>query len=83
MFLNNRFRLRPRVLWSKENINIATKLQGQEVSFPLGISPTGLQLAAHSEGERATARGNENGIRLIHRQNVEKVEVLQMIVLRG
>ncbi|KAJ8027292.1 Hydroxyacid oxidase 1 [Holothuria leucospilota] len=51
-----RFRLRPRVLWSKENINIATKLQGQEVSFPLGISPTGLQLAAHSEGERATAR---------------------------
>ncbi|KAJ8037645.1 Hydroxyacid oxidase 1 [Holothuria leucospilota] len=51
-----RFRLRPRVLWSKEKIKIATKLQGQEVSFPLGIAPTGFQRKAHHEGDLATAR---------------------------
>lgn len=54
-----RFRLKPRVLWSKGNIDMTTKLQGQTVSFPLGISPTGFQCAAHPEGEKATAKAAE------------------------
>ncbi|KAJ8027334.1 Hydroxyacid oxidase 1 [Holothuria leucospilota] len=51
-----RFRLRPRVLSSETEIDVSTHLQGQPVSFPLGIAPTGYQGACHPDGDKATAR---------------------------
>ncbi|KAJ8027349.1 Hydroxyacid oxidase 1 [Holothuria leucospilota] len=61
-----RYRLMPRVLRSDTNPGISTKLQGHTVTFPLGISPTGLQAAAHPDGEKATAKAVEKaGVPLI------------------
>ncbi|KAJ8027346.1 Hydroxyacid oxidase 1 [Holothuria leucospilota] len=61
-----RYRLMPRVLRSDINPSIATKLQGHTVTFPLGVSPTGLQGAVHPDGEKATVKAVEKaGVPLI------------------
>ncbi|CAK4031310.1 probable glycolate oxidase [Lecanosticta acicola] len=52
----NKYRIRPRVLRDVSNTNTSTTLWNRNVCFPLGISPAGLQAAAHPEGEKATAR---------------------------
>jgi len=39
------------------NVNMKTTIMGNEVDFPIGIAPTGLQKMAHPEGEVATAKG--------------------------
>ena len=39
------------------NVNMKTTIMGNEIDFPIGIAPTGLQKMAHPEGEVATAKG--------------------------
>jgi len=34
------------------------QLCGEEMAFPIFVSPTALQCVAHPEGESATAKGN-------------------------
>lgn len=53
-----RLRIRPKCLVGVSNFNIRTKVLGQDVSMPVGISPTAMQRMAHPEGELASARGN-------------------------
>jgi (S)-2-hydroxy-acid oxidase len=38
--------------------DLRTTVLGQEVSMPVGISPTAMQKMAHPEGEMANAKGN-------------------------
>ena len=52
-----RYRLRPRMLRDVSNVNMKTTIMGNEIDFPIGIAPTGVQKMAHPEGEVATARG--------------------------
>ncbi|KAJ8027345.1 Hydroxyacid oxidase 1 [Holothuria leucospilota] len=56
----------PRVLRSDTNPDVSTKLQGHTVTFPLGVSPIGLQSVVHPDGEKATAKAVEKaGVPLI------------------
>ncbi len=52
----SRYRLRPRVLVDVSGVDTSTTVFGQHVSFPLSISPAGLQAMAHPDGELATSR---------------------------
>ncbi|CZT22128.1 probable glycolate oxidase [Ramularia collo-cygni] len=52
----SKYRLRPRVLVDVSKCSTKTTSLGQEIAFPLGISPAGLQAMAHPDGELATAR---------------------------
>ena len=52
-----RYHLRPRFLRDVSHIVTATCILGQEVSFPVCVSPTAMQCMAHYQGELATARG--------------------------
>ena len=52
----SRYRLRPRVLVDVSKVNTSTTLFNQTISFPLCISPAGLQAMAHPSGELATSR---------------------------
>ncbi|XP_068185147.1 2-Hydroxyacid oxidase 2-like [Antennarius striatus] len=54
-----RIRLRPRVLRDVSVSDTRTTVQGTEISFPVGISPTALHCLAWHEGETATARAAE------------------------
>lgn len=38
-------------------MDIRTKVLGTEISFPVGIAPTGFHQLAWPEGEKSTARG--------------------------
>lgn len=38
-------------------MDIRTKLLGTEISFPVGIAPTGFHQLAWPDGEKSTARG--------------------------
>ncbi|EMC99551.1 hypothetical protein BAUCODRAFT_29908 [Baudoinia panamericana UAMH 10762] len=51
-----KYRVRPRVLVDVSKADTSTTCFGRKVSFPLGVSPAGLQAMAHPEGELATAR---------------------------
>ena len=51
-----RWLLRPRVLNDVSDVELATSVVGQEVSFPILLAPTALQRMAHRDGELATAR---------------------------
>lgn len=51
-----KYRVRPRVLVDVSKCDTSTTCFGRKVSFPLGVSPAGLQAMAHSEGEVATSR---------------------------
>lgn len=50
------WRIVPRMLQGVEERDLSTDLMGQEVDFPLAITPLGIQNLAHEEGELATAR---------------------------
>ncbi|XP_068185141.1 2-Hydroxyacid oxidase 2-like isoform X2 [Antennarius striatus] len=54
-----RIRLRPRVLQDVSESDTRTTVQGTEISFPIGISPTACHGMAWHEGETATARAAE------------------------
>lgn len=51
-----KYRLRPRVLVDVSRVDTSTTLFGRSISFPLSVSPAGLQAMAHPEGELATSR---------------------------
>lgn len=40
------------------NTDLRTTILGQQVEFPICVSPTAMQCLAHPEGENATARGS-------------------------
>ena len=50
------WRIVPRMLQGVEDRDLSAEFMGQEVDFPLGITPLGIQNLAHEEGELATAR---------------------------
>ncbi|NWT39234.1 HAOX2 oxidase, partial [Rissa tridactyla] len=51
-----RIRFRPRMLRDVSMMDIRTKLLGTEISFPVGIAPTGFHQLAWPDGEKSTAR---------------------------
>ena len=51
------YRIRPRFLRDVSKVDISTRLLGEEVAFPVGVSPTAAQCMAHPEGEAGTAKG--------------------------
>ncbi|KFQ06420.1 Hydroxyacid oxidase 2 [Haliaeetus albicilla] len=51
-----RIRFRPRILRDVSVMDIRTKLLGTEISFPVGIAPTGFHQLAWPDGEKSTAR---------------------------
>jgi len=55
-----KYQLMPRVLRDVENIDLATKVLGQDVDLPLLLSPTGQTRMFHHDGERAVARAAAN-----------------------
>ncbi|CAM1320180.1 HAO1 (predicted) [Pycnogonum litorale] len=56
----SRFRLRPRFLRDVSRRCLETTVLGNKISFPVGVSPTGMQRMAHPDGEIATAKGAES-----------------------
>ncbi|KTG03907.1 hypothetical protein cypCar_00003314 [Cyprinus carpio] len=54
-----RIRLRPRILRDVSINDMRTSVLGMEISFPVGIAPTGFHCLAWHEGELATARATE------------------------
>lgn len=52
----SKYRVRPRVLVDVSGCDTSTEVFGRKISFPLCISPAGLQAMAHPEGELATSR---------------------------
>ncbi|NXQ82606.1 HAOX2 oxidase, partial [Nyctibius grandis] len=51
-----RINFRPRMLRDVSMMDIRTKLLGTEISFPVGIAPTGFHQLAWPDGEKSTAR---------------------------
>ncbi|KFO84155.1 Hydroxyacid oxidase 2 [Buceros rhinoceros silvestris] len=51
-----RIHFRPRMLRDVSVMDIRTKLLGSEISFPVGIAPTGFHQLAWPDGEKSTAR---------------------------
>ncbi|NWS37944.1 HAOX2 oxidase, partial [Probosciger aterrimus] len=51
-----RIRFRPRMLRDVSMMDIRTKLLGTEISFPVGIAPTGFHQLAWPDGEKSTTR---------------------------
>ena len=52
----SRYRLRPRVLVDVSGVDTSTTVFGRSISFPLSVSPAGLQAMAHPDGEAASSR---------------------------
>ena len=48
--------LRPRILRDVSKIDTSTTIMGQQVPFPIALSPTGFTRIAHPQGELAVAR---------------------------
>jgi len=55
-----KYQLMPRVLRDVENIDLATKVLGQDIDLPLLLSPTGQTRMFHHDGEMAVARAAAN-----------------------
>lgn len=51
-----KIQLRPRYLRDMSKVDISTTIQGEKISAPIGISPTGFHRLACTEGEMSTAR---------------------------
>ncbi|XP_036129505.1 hydroxyacid oxidase 2 isoform X2 [Molossus molossus] len=51
-----RLRLRPRFLKDVSQVDTRTTIQGEEISAPIGVSPTGFHCLAWPDGEMSTAR---------------------------
>ncbi|NXL95745.1 HAOX2 oxidase, partial [Alectura lathami] len=51
-----RIRFRPRMLRDVSMLDTRTKILGTEISFPVGIAPTGFHQLAWPNGEKSTAR---------------------------
>ena len=48
--------LRPRILRDVSKVDTSTTIMGQQVPFPIALSPTGFTRIAHPQGELAVAR---------------------------
>lgn len=59
-FFNYRLRIRPKCLVGVTGCDLRTNVLGNEVSMPLGLSPTAMQRMAHPDGELASARGKSS-----------------------
>lgn len=53
-------RVKPRMLRDVSKRTTKTKVLGEEISMPIGVSPTAMQRMAHPEGEVANARAVGN-----------------------
>ncbi|KAI1272508.1 hypothetical protein F5Y07DRAFT_403332 [Xylaria sp. FL0933] len=51
-----KYRIRPRVLRDVSKADTSVNVLGRKISFPLGVSPAGIQAMAHPDGELATSR---------------------------
>ncbi|XP_039574118.1 hydroxyacid oxidase 2 isoform X2 [Passer montanus] len=74
-----RINFRPRMLRDVSVMDIRTKILGSEISFPVGIAPTGFHQLAWPDGEKSTARGKRrddvrNGFRLPPHMKVKNLE---------
>ncbi|XP_053792485.1 2-Hydroxyacid oxidase 2 isoform X2 [Vidua macroura] len=74
-----RIRFRPHMLRDVSVMDIRTKILGSEISFPVGIAPTGFHQLAWPDGEKSTARGKRrddvrNGFRLPPHMKVKNLE---------
>lgn len=74
----SRYRLRPRVLVDMSAVDTSTTVFGQKITFPLCVSPAGLQQMAHHDGELATSRacarkGINMGISSFSNYSMERV----------
>jgi (S)-2-hydroxy-acid oxidase len=54
----SRYMIRPVVLRDVSKINMKTTILGEQIDFPIGISPTAMQCLAHHDGEKATAKAS-------------------------
>ncbi|CAG4963081.1 unnamed protein product [Parnassius apollo] len=54
-----RLRIRPKCLVGLTDCNLRTNVLGDELSMPVGISPTAMQKMAHPDGEIANAKAAE------------------------
>lgn len=52
-----RFKILPRFLRDVSGIDMKLEVFGQQISCPIGLSPTAMHKLAHPDGELATARG--------------------------
>ncbi|OBT90448.1 hypothetical protein VE02_01225 [Pseudogymnoascus sp. 03VT05] len=52
----SKYRLRPRVLVDVSKADTSVNVLGSKISFPLSVSPAGIQAMAHPDGELATSR---------------------------
>lgn len=73
-----KYRLRPRVLVDVSKADTTTTVFGQKISFPLCVSPAGIQAMAHPDGELATSRacarrGVHMGVSTYSNHSVEEV----------
>lgn len=55
--VQHRIRLRPRYLKDVSQVDTRTTIQGEEISAPICIAPTGFHRLAWPDGEMSTARG--------------------------
>ncbi|XP_030325149.1 hydroxyacid oxidase 2 isoform X3 [Calypte anna] len=74
-----RIHFRPRMLRDVSVMDIRTKILGSEISFPVGIAPTGFHQLAWPDGEKSTARGRRrddirNGFRLPPHMKLKNLE---------
>lgn len=53
----HRIRLRPRYLKDVQEVDTRTTVQGEEITAPICISPTGFHCLVWPDGEMSTARG--------------------------
>ncbi|KAJ3573422.1 hypothetical protein NPX13_g4708 [Xylaria arbuscula] len=51
-----KYRIRPRVLRDVSKADTSVTVLGRKISFPLSVSPAGIQAIAHPDGELATSR---------------------------
>ncbi|XP_058797239.1 2-Hydroxyacid oxidase 1-like isoform X2 [Phymastichus coffea] len=78
-----RLRIHPKLLRNVSMRNISTFILGEKISMPLGISPTGLQKLAHSEGECANAKAYANSsIQEVANAAPQGIKWLQLTILK-
>jgi (S)-2-hydroxy-acid oxidase len=73
-----KYRLRPRVLVNVAQADTSTNVLGHKISFPLCVSPAGIQAMAHPDGELGTSRacakrGIHMGVSSFSNYSVEEV----------
>ena len=71
-------KLRPRVLVDVSHRNLATKVLGHDISFPVMTGPSGIHQRGHPQGELATARaagtaGTIMGLSTVSSYSIEEV----------